>query len=268
VHGKRTKGSIPRPANLRFGLHLFRVVHEVASYALRQAVGLYLVRIVASLVGTTLLGCVVSLGVSISPLSAEQQKPAQSAAQKSAQPANTTAEPKSQAASAFAIPSDDTLVALISSTLIALDQADATGNYSVFRELGAPGFQVANSTGKLSETFAKLRSRSFDFSPIVLLQPKLIRRHRPLQFSLHIQLSIRSRHPALEQGVEFGGLRDIGGDRDTIRAEPLLSVADGLRAAPNHDDLGALLDEASQPVPQLFQPGPQLLRPQLFHAAW
>jgi hypothetical protein len=151
VHGKRTKESRPRPANLRFG-------------------------IVASLVGTT-LGCVVFLGVSISPLSAEQQKSAQSVAQKSAQPANTTpAEPKSQAAPALAVPSDDTLVALISTTLIALNQADATGNYSVFRELGAPGFQVANSTGKLSETFAKLRSRSFDFSPIVLLQPKLIRR--------------------------------------------------------------------------------------------
>ena len=63
---------------------------------------------------------------------------------------------------------------LICSTVIALNQANATGNYSVFRELGAPGFQVANSTGQLSETFAKLRSRNFDLSAIVLLQPKLL----------------------------------------------------------------------------------------------
>jgi hypothetical protein len=50
---------------------------------------------------------------------------------------------------------------------------------------------------------------------------------------------------AREQGVEFSRLRDIGGDRNNIRAELFLSVADGPRAAPGHDDLGALLDELS-----------------------
>ena len=74
------------------------------------------------------------------------------------------------------VPESDRLVALITSTLIALNQANATGNYSVFRELGAPGFQVVNSTGQLSETFAELRAKNFDLSPIVLLQPKLLRR--------------------------------------------------------------------------------------------
>jgi hypothetical protein len=60
--------------------------------------------------------------------------------------------------------------------LLALNQANATGNYSVFREMGAPGFQVANSTARLSETFTELRNRNFDLSPIVVLQPKLIRK--------------------------------------------------------------------------------------------
>jgi hypothetical protein len=137
---------------------------------------LHIVRIAAFVVGVTLLGYVACLGVTISPLFAGQQKPGQSVAQKSAQAANTKVGPASQAAPLLAIPSDDKLVALVSSTLIALNQANATGNYSVFRELGAPGFQVANSTGQLSETFAKLRSGNFDLSPIVLLQPKLIRR--------------------------------------------------------------------------------------------
>jgi hypothetical protein len=43
--------------------------------------------------------------------------------------------------------------------------------------------------------------------------------------------------------TEIGGLRDIGGDRDTIRVKLFLSVADGPRAAPGHDNVGALLDE-------------------------
>jgi len=48
-----------------------------------------------------------------------------------------------------------------------------------------------------------------------------------------------------EQGVEFCRLRDIGRDRDAIRAELFLSITDGLRTAPNHDHLGALLNEPS-----------------------
>jgi len=47
----------------------------------------------------------------------------------------------------------------------------------VFREMGAPGFQVANSTGKLADIFANLRNRNFDLAPILLLQPKLL--HKP-----------------------------------------------------------------------------------------
>ena len=74
------------------------------------------------------------------------------------------------------MPSDDKLLTLICSTLLALNQANVTGNYSVFRELSAPGFQVGNSTGRLSETFAKFRNHHFDLSPIVLLQPKLVRK--------------------------------------------------------------------------------------------
>jgi hypothetical protein len=85
-------------------------------------------------------------------------------------------QPQGAPASArLALPSDEQLIALVTSTLIALNQANATGNYSVFRELTAPGFQVVNSSKQLAETFAELRSRNFDLSPIVLLQPKLLR---------------------------------------------------------------------------------------------
>jgi hypothetical protein len=46
----------------------------------------------------------------------------------------------------------------------------------------------------------------------------------------------------LEDGIKFDGLRDIGGDCDTIRANLFLSVTDGPLTAPDHDDCGALLD--------------------------
>jgi hypothetical protein len=74
------------------------------------------------------------------------------------------------------LPDDNSLLVLIQTTLIALNQANATGNYTVFREIGAPGFQSANSTAKLTEIFANLRHSNIDMSAILLIQPKLLRK--------------------------------------------------------------------------------------------
>ena len=74
-----------------------------------------------------------------------------------------------------AVPSDDKLMILIMSTLVALHQANTTGNFTVLRELGAPEFQ-SNSPEKLAQAFADLRQRKVDLSRTLLFQPKLVRR--------------------------------------------------------------------------------------------
>lgn len=61
---------------------------------------------------------------------------------------------------------------LIKSALIALDQANKTGNYTVLRDLGAPGFQV-NTAAKLAEIFANLRRDNLDLSGVVVIDPQL-----------------------------------------------------------------------------------------------
>jgi hypothetical protein len=61
---------------------------------------------------------------------------------------------------------------LIRTALIALDQANKTGNYTVLRELGAPGFQ-ANSAEHLAEIFAKQRSDHLDLAGVVVIDPQL-----------------------------------------------------------------------------------------------
>jgi hypothetical protein len=73
------------------------------------------------------------------------------------------------------IPNGDKLIILINSALIALNQANATGNYTVLRDMAAPGFQRANSPERLAQAFADLRRRNLDLSPVVLYQPKLYR---------------------------------------------------------------------------------------------
>lgn len=73
------------------------------------------------------------------------------------------------------IPDDYRLNLLIRTTLIALNQANATRNYTVLRDLSAPGFRNANSAARLGEIFAALRQRNLDLSPILFFEPKLIR---------------------------------------------------------------------------------------------
>jgi hypothetical protein len=61
---------------------------------------------------------------------------------------------------------------LIRSALLALDQANKTGNYTVLRDLGAPGFQV-NTAARLAEIFAKQRNDNLDLSGVAAIDPQL-----------------------------------------------------------------------------------------------
>ena len=61
---------------------------------------------------------------------------------------------------------------LIRETLLALDHANKTGNYTVLRDLGAPGFQV-NTAARLAEIFAKHRRDNIDLAGVLVLEPQL-----------------------------------------------------------------------------------------------
>jgi hypothetical protein len=62
---------------------------------------------------------------------------------------------------------------LIRSSLLALDQANKTGSYTVLRDIGAPGFQDANTAAKLGDVFANLRRDGVDLSGVAVLEPQL-----------------------------------------------------------------------------------------------
>lgn len=75
-----------------------------------------------------------------------------------------------------AIPSEAALNILIRRTLLTLNDANLSGNYSVLRDLAAPNFRKANDAAKLSKIFAKLRSAKIDMAPIVYFTPKVVRK--------------------------------------------------------------------------------------------
>jgi hypothetical protein len=63
---------------------------------------------------------------------------------------------------------------LIRSSIIALNQATQTGNYTVLLDLAAPAFRASNSSARLMQIFANLRQRGLDLSPILFFTPKLV----------------------------------------------------------------------------------------------
>ncbi len=105
--------------------------------------------------------CALPLASSFSPASAQNsgksQRAAKPAPQKAPVPANLD---------------KNAVLILVRSTLLALDQANKSGNYTVLRDLGAPGFQV-NTAARLAEIFAGHRQQQIDLGGIAVLEPQL-----------------------------------------------------------------------------------------------
>lgn len=69
------------------------------------------------------------------------------------------------------VPEVGVLSRLVWTTLVELDSANRTGNYSVFHALCAPAFQEQNPLATLPEKFSKLRSNRVDVGKAVTLEP-------------------------------------------------------------------------------------------------
>jgi hypothetical protein len=62
---------------------------------------------------------------------------------------------------------------LVRTTLMALNDANRTGNYTVLRDLAAPSFRDRNSAADLAQIFAEMRRARLDLSMVALLTPQL-----------------------------------------------------------------------------------------------
>src|SRR5262245_29891080 len=62
---------------------------------------------------------------------------------------------------------------LIRSTLLTLNDANRSGNYTVLRDLAAPDFRARNTAADLGQSFSDLRRRNFDLYGAALLAPQL-----------------------------------------------------------------------------------------------
>jgi hypothetical protein len=99
-----------------------------------------------------------------------------------------------------AVPHPDQLMILIRSTLLAVNQANLTGNYTVLRDLGTPDFQLTNSPARLTEIFQNLRSRNIDLGPVAVLDAKLVRQP---SINANGQLRLSGFFPSRPEQVNF-----------------------------------------------------------------
>jgi hypothetical protein len=105
----------------------------------------------------------VLLSVTAIGVATEEQRPAQAPA-----PAPAAAPQQQQ----LPVPLEQALY-LIRSTLLTLNDANRTGNYTVLRDLASPDFQNKNTAADLSDSFADLRRRHFDLFSVALAAPQL-----------------------------------------------------------------------------------------------
>jgi hypothetical protein len=71
------------------------------------------------------------------------------------------------------MPDAEKIVLLLRSTLVTLNDAIQTGNFTVLRDVGAPGFREANSAARLSQAFSNLASQGVDLSAVTTIAPQL-----------------------------------------------------------------------------------------------
>jgi hypothetical protein len=73
----------------------------------------------------------------------------------------------------LALPDAQTIVQLSRASLTTLNDALRTGNYTVLRDRGAPGFRKANNAARLSQIFVDLVEKEVDLSVVSVLTPQL-----------------------------------------------------------------------------------------------
>src|SRR5215813_12984617 len=124
----------------------------------------------------TLAGVILAaglLGWSLLGDTSAQEKPAGPKPSHPATPKPAPAPPRPAAQQQTMPVSIEQALYLVRSTLLTLNDANRSGNYTVLHDLAAPDFQARNTPADLGQTFSDLRRRKFDLFAAALIQPQL-----------------------------------------------------------------------------------------------
>jgi hypothetical protein len=126
-------------------------------------------RVALSIIGASALAVLWSSELSAQTLGVGQKLP-QSVPQ-TLQTGSIT--PENAPVPRIAMPPPEQMLGLIRTTIVAVNQANQTGNYTVLRDLGAPDFRNANDASRLAAIFQVLREQAIDFTPLLQIPPEV-----------------------------------------------------------------------------------------------
>lgn len=105
----------------------------------------------------------------------------------------------STAAPATAVPQAQAIY-LIRSTLMTLNDANRSGNYTVLRDLAAPDFATRNSPADLSVIFTDLRRRRVDLFAVAMINPVM---DQPIALDKNGRLHLAGHFPTNPLQIKF-----------------------------------------------------------------
>jgi hypothetical protein len=88
---------------------------------------------------------------------------------------------------------------LVKNALLAVNQGNLTGNYTVLRDLASPSFREKNSAADLAAIFQNIRQQKVDMSPIVAIEPVL----NPPRVSADGQIALDGYFEAQQMRINF-----------------------------------------------------------------
>jgi hypothetical protein len=72
------------------------------------------------------------------------------------------------------LPSAEQLISIVRNVLLAVNDANLSGNYTVLRDLSAPDSQGLNTPERLEESFRPIRQQGTDFSIVAVAAPRFV----------------------------------------------------------------------------------------------
>jgi hypothetical protein len=125
---------------------------------------------------------------------------AQAPAKKAPQPPAAAPATPSQAPQ-LVMPDAERIVLLVRTSLLTLNDALHTGNFTVLRDVAAPSFSQANSAARLASIFGNLAKQGVDLTAIAIIVPQLA--EPPILDQQNKMLRIKGFFPGQPVRVDF-----------------------------------------------------------------
>ena len=140
------------------------------------------------------------------------------------------------------MPDAEKTVLLLRNTLITLNDAIHTGNFTVLRDRAAPGFRDANSAARLGQIFSDLASRNVDLSLVSVISPQLT--EAPILDQERGTLNLKGYFPSQPVQIDFEVLYQAVDNRWQVFGLSVQTAKPAEAQATSDDKNGATDDNA------------------------